>query len=101
MPSGLLVYKVEAFPREGNLRVPLHLASARHMVVLVGIVFVLAFTAIELVPPPAVKGPVNEIVAITAAEYIIATGSKQPLVVACAPEEFQLAGVPDPTEYRG
>lgn len=46
------------------------LATARHVVVLVGSVFVLASTAIEIVPLPAVKAPVKEIVVIPAGAAI-------------------------------
>jgi hypothetical protein len=71
------------------------LATARHVVALVGSVFVLTSTEIEIVPLPAVKAPVKEIVAIPAVEHILALGSPQPLVVACAPVEHVVALVAD------
>src|SRR4028118_2317975 len=62
------------------------LASARHMIGLVGVVFVLTFTAIELVPLPALTVQI-----VVAMEDILARVSPQPLIVACAPVEDILA----------
>ena len=71
----------------------LHLATAVHVVVLVGIVFVVAFTAIELVPFPDVKDAVKEIVAVPAVDDVLASDSPQPLVVARAPVDHVIASL--------
>src|SRR5918997_957881 len=65
------------------------LASARHMIGLVGLVFVLAFTAIELVPLPALT--VQIVVAIIAMEDILVRVSPEHLVIAFAPVDHVIA----------
>jgi len=82
----------------------LHLATAIHIVELVGYVVVLAFTAIESIPLlPDSKwhysgvncGPVDAIVAIPAVDDVLALASPQPLVVAVTPVEHVIASIID------
>jgi hypothetical protein len=56
-------------------RLPLLLATAVHVVVLIRKVVVPTFTAIELVPLPSVPGSVQGIVAIPPVEDVLARAS--------------------------